>query len=156
SDPGITLIELLAWLSEQNLYRANRVTPELSRAFLRLVGVSQLPAGVAQTVVLLRNAGSAAITLPERTEVSDPLGAVMFETRDAGAVSCEALVGVWSGVGPLKDVTAENAQIFDPAKDPRLGSYPPFGGTPAPGAALYLGFDQPLGTPGQEVALHLW
>src|SRR5690242_21007445 len=59
SDPGITLIELIAWLSEQNLYRASRITPEMSRAFLRLVGVSLHPAGIAQTVILLRNAGVA-------------------------------------------------------------------------------------------------
>ncbi len=26
SDPGITLIELVAWLSEQNLYRTDRIT----------------------------------------------------------------------------------------------------------------------------------
>jgi hypothetical protein len=156
SDPGITLIELIAWLSEQNLYRANRITPEMSRAFLRLVGVSQLPAGIAQTVILLRNAGAAAVALPERTQVSDPLGAVMFETRDPVTVSPAVLVQVLSGAGTFQDVTADNAEILDPAKDPRLGSYPPFGDTPAPGAALYLGFDQPLGTPGQEVALHLW
>src|SRR5215469_2745381 len=154
ADPGITLIELIAWLSEQNLYRASRITPEMSRAFLRLVGVSQRPAGIAQTVILLRNAGAAAIALPERTQLSDPLGVVMFETRDPVTVSPAALVQVLSGAGTLQDVTAENAQIFDPAKDPHLGSYPPFGDTPAPGAALYLGFDQPLGTPGEEVSLH--
>jgi hypothetical protein len=156
SDPGITLIELIAWLSEQNLYRANRITPEMSRAFLRLVGVSLFPAGIAQTVILFRNAGAGAIGLPERTQVSDPLGAVMFETHDPVTVSPAVLVQVLSGADALLDVTAQNAQIFDPAKDPRLGSYQPFGDTPAPGAALYLGFDQPLGMPGQEVALHLW
>jgi len=43
SDPGITLIELIAWLSEQSLYRTDRITPEMSRAFLRLVGVTPSP-----------------------------------------------------------------------------------------------------------------
>jgi predicted phage baseplate assembly protein len=156
SDPGITLIELIAWLSEQNLYRASRITPEMSRAFLRLVGVSLHPAGIAQTVILLRNAGVAAIGLPERTQVSDPLGAVMFETRDPVTVSPAALVQVLTGGGTLRDVTAENAEIFDPSKDARIGTYPPFGEAPAPGAALYLGFDRPLGLPGENIALHLW
>jgi hypothetical protein len=156
SDPGITLIELIAWLSEQNLYRANRITPEMSRAFLRLIGVSPRPLGIARTVILLRNAGAAAIALPERTQVADPLGAVMFETRDPVTVSPAALVQVLAGSGTLHDVTAENAEIFDPAKDARIGTYPPFGEAPGPGAALYLGFDQPLGMPGEEIALHLW
>src|SRR5438105_7912485 len=155
SDPGIALIELIAWLSEQDLLRADRITREMSRAFLRLVGVSLHPAGIAQTVILPRNSGAAAIGLPERTQVSDPLGAIMFETRDPVTVSPAALVQVLTG-GSTRDVTAENAGIFDPAKDARIGTYPPFGDAPAPGAALYLGFDQPLGLPGDEIALHLW
>ena len=105
SDPGITLIELIAWLSEQNLYRANRITPEMSRAFLRLVGVSQLPAGIAQTVILLRNAGAAAVALPERTQVSDPLGVAkrMNPVRLSARVSsrtsvsgCHSPAPVWN------------------------------------------------------------
>jgi predicted phage baseplate assembly protein len=156
SDPGITLIELIAWLSEQNLHRANRITPEMSRAFLRLVEVSPRPAGLARTVILLRNAGASAIALPERIQVTNPLGAVMFETRDPVTVSPAALVQVLAGSGTLHDVTVENAEIFDPAKDARIGTYPPFGEAPGPGAALYLGFDQPLGMPGEEIALHLW
>ncbi|MBV9815021.1 MAG: putative baseplate assembly protein, partial [Alphaproteobacteria bacterium] len=103
SDPGITLIELVAWLSEQNLYRANRITPEMSRAFLRLVGVFQHPAGIAQTVILLRDAAAAPIALPERTQVSDPLGAVIFETRDPVTVSPAVLVQVLSGAVALQD-----------------------------------------------------
>jgi hypothetical protein len=37
SDPGITLIELFAYLSEMLIYRLNRVTPENVLAFLRLL-----------------------------------------------------------------------------------------------------------------------
>jgi len=37
SDPGITLIELFAYLTETLLYRVNRVTDENVRAFLRLL-----------------------------------------------------------------------------------------------------------------------
>src|SRR3974390_3526950 len=36
ADPGITLIELFAWLSEMLLYRINQVTNENRLAFLRL------------------------------------------------------------------------------------------------------------------------
>ncbi|MEJ6890790.1 hypothetical protein, partial [Bradyrhizobium diazoefficiens] len=34
SDPGITLVELVAWLVEQNLFRLDRVPDDEVRAFL--------------------------------------------------------------------------------------------------------------------------
>ena len=37
SDPGITLIELFAWLTEMQIYRLNRVTDDNTRTFLRLL-----------------------------------------------------------------------------------------------------------------------
>jgi len=38
-DPGITLIELFAWLTEMQVYRLNKVTDESYRTFLKLVGI---------------------------------------------------------------------------------------------------------------------
>lgn len=40
SDPGITLLELFAFLCEQTLYRVNRVPIENFEAFLKLLGIS--------------------------------------------------------------------------------------------------------------------
>lgn len=37
SDPGITLLELFAWLAEMLIYRANRVTEQHTRTFLKLL-----------------------------------------------------------------------------------------------------------------------
>ncbi|XPM55779.1 MAG: baseplate J/gp47 family protein [Leptolyngbya sp. IPPAS B-1204] len=37
SDPGITLIELFAYLTEMLLYRQNQITPELMGTFLKLI-----------------------------------------------------------------------------------------------------------------------
>ena len=39
SDPGITLLELFAWLSEMVIYRTNQVTEENYRKFLELIGI---------------------------------------------------------------------------------------------------------------------
>jgi predicted phage baseplate assembly protein len=50
-DPGITLIELFAWLAEMDIYRLDRTTDESRRAFLRLIGIEMRPAQVAETVV---------------------------------------------------------------------------------------------------------
>ncbi|MFZ6756250.1 hypothetical protein ACO0K9_03455 [Undibacterium sp. Ji50W] len=43
SDPGITLIELFASVSEQLIYRVNRVTTEHKKAFLKLLAPGQEP-----------------------------------------------------------------------------------------------------------------
>ena len=37
SDPGITLVEMLAWIAESLLYRANRIPVETYLNFLKLV-----------------------------------------------------------------------------------------------------------------------
>src|SRR5437870_5046768 len=43
SDPGITLIELFAWLAEMDIYRLNRIPDSHLRKFISLVGVRPAP-----------------------------------------------------------------------------------------------------------------
>jgi len=45
SDPGITLVELFAWLTEMLIYRVNRLPAENTRAFLRLLNGPQWTPG---------------------------------------------------------------------------------------------------------------
>lgn len=83
SDPGVTLVELFAFLTESLLYRANRV-PEVSKAkFLRLLGVPLAAVTPAQGMAVFSGArvDSAAPVLPAGTEVR--AGAVPFRTRGA-------------------------------------------------------------------------
>jgi hypothetical protein len=60
SDPGITLLELIAWLTEMLIYRADQVPAEHVRAFLRLLNGpawtpgADLDTDVADAVALLR------------------------------------------------------------------------------------------------------
>src|SRR6188472_3842550 len=55
SDPGVTLLELFAFLTEALGYRANQI-PERSRAkFLSLLQVPMAPAASATGIVELRN-----------------------------------------------------------------------------------------------------
>ena len=44
SDPGVTLIELFAWMTDQVVYRLNRVPDRNYVKFLELIGVSLYPA----------------------------------------------------------------------------------------------------------------
>lgn len=50
-DPGITLVELLAWLVEQDIYRVNRVPESHVRAFLALLGFGPAPPRPARVVL---------------------------------------------------------------------------------------------------------
>src|ERR687895_592650 len=43
-DPGRTMVELFAWLTETLLYRANLIPERQRLAFLRLLGVEMRPA----------------------------------------------------------------------------------------------------------------
>ena len=44
SDPGVTLIELFAWMTDQVVYRLNRVPDRHYVKFLELIGVTPVPA----------------------------------------------------------------------------------------------------------------
>src|SRR6266704_2311599 len=65
-DPGITLMELFAWLSEMMLFRLDRVTPQEIRAFLRWVGVFPRPPQPATALIALRGG-------PAGTALAGPL-----------------------------------------------------------------------------------
>ena len=46
SDPGITLIELFAWMTDMLVYRLNRVPDKVHVALLELLGIARLFDGV--------------------------------------------------------------------------------------------------------------
>ena len=146
-DPGITLIELLSWLVEQDFYRLDR-TPEANvRAFLRAIGIEQQLASVADSVVVVSNTGPD-IVLPSGLQLGDPTGAIVFQTVDALFVSPASLGVVLCGaIGALEDRTADNAAGIP---------FAPFGAAPQPDAALLLSLDaQPAATP-QSWSFYVW
>src|SRR2546421_5744398 len=51
SDPGVTLIETFAWMTDQVLYRLNRVPDRNYVKFLELIGVRLFPPTAARTAV---------------------------------------------------------------------------------------------------------
>ncbi len=55
SDPGVTILQLFAFMTESLLYRANQVPERNRRKFLRLLGVSLQPATPAQGIVTFSN-----------------------------------------------------------------------------------------------------
>lgn len=53
SDPGITLLEILAWVAEMDVFRADRVPERHRRKFLALAGIRPRPPAPASTVLRL-------------------------------------------------------------------------------------------------------
>ena len=86
SDPGITLIELFAWLTDQMLLRFNQVPRRNYITFLELLGIRLLPPAPAQTYITFYLSASLPdpYTIPAATEVAteqtDTEAAVVFST----------------------------------------------------------------------------
>ncbi|MCW2777661.1 MAG: hypothetical protein JWN17_1386, partial [Frankiales bacterium] len=74
SDPGVTLIELFAWMTEQVVYRLNRVPDRLHTTFLDLLGVTTFPATAARVpqTFWLSAPQPTAVVVPGGTQVSTP------------------------------------------------------------------------------------
>ncbi|MCG8423948.1 MAG: putative baseplate assembly protein [Proteobacteria bacterium] len=85
SDPGITLIELAAWMTELILYRLNRVPDKNYVAFLNLLGIKLKPPRAAQALLQFNLVeGAPKQRIPRGTQVATPQGTeeepVVFET----------------------------------------------------------------------------
>jgi len=101
-DPGITLVQLFAHLTDMLLYRANRI-PERNRLkFLSLLGVALQPAAPAQGLVVLANERGPLAPLPLEAGVALAAGKVPFMTRDGvNVLPVEALAFVKRPVDAL-------------------------------------------------------
>jgi len=143
SDPGITLVELFAWLTEMDLFRLDRISDEQLRGFLRLVGDAPRLATPAETTLLLSSATE--LDLPAGLQMGSESGTPLFQTAQAIDVSPAILADLRRADG--QSVWAANA---------RASGYLPFGDDPKPGDAFHLGFDRPLGSAGRRLNLWLW
>ena len=87
SDPGITLIELFAWLTDQMLMRFNKVPRRNYITFLELLGIKLQPPAPAQTNVsfYLTQPDTYPYLIPQGTEV----GTERTETEEAVIFSTE-------------------------------------------------------------------
>jgi len=78
-DPGVTLVELFAWLADTVLYRANLIPERQRLAFLSLVGRQLRPAVSASGMVALSTEGSTAVEVKKLSELDGP---PTFQTQD--------------------------------------------------------------------------
>lgn len=81
SDPGVTLIELFAFLTESLLYRANQIPERNRRAFLSLLGVPLQPASSARGIVTFSNATGPQHVVTLNADLEVRAGQVPFRTE---------------------------------------------------------------------------
>ncbi len=138
SDPGMTLLELYAWLSEMMLYQMNRVPDRNYIKFLQLLNLELRPAQPAKAYVTF--SGNRIETIGRGTQLlAQNLGGgapMIFETEHALTLVRAQLskVVVFDGRA-FSDVTAANNTLGVPFR--------PLGWVPQVGSALYLGFEPP-------------
>src|SRR2546423_11248884 len=74
SDPGITLIELFAFLGENLLFRFNQIPESTQLAFLRLLQIPLRPASPARSLLAMTTEEPAGAPLPVSSEVQAGCG----------------------------------------------------------------------------------
>lgn len=119
SDPGITLVELFAFLGENLLYRFNQIPDATRLAFLQLLQIPLRPATPAQALVELlpTAAGSTLVPLSSRLLA----GSVPFETLDEVVVWPLQARGVARTVQPPPDPASSQAGYAEASVDARGG-----------------------------------
>ena len=158
SDPGITLIELFAFLTESLLYRVNRVPDRNRVKFLEMLGVCLQPASSSRAELTFYLSVPLPITPEDSTTVVVPQGLevatrpteeeaeVIFTTDERLAVAAPHLVQLRRGVSGAKASGAERTGA-DLTRNylSRLGVeifYPFARPKPQQGDTFYLGFDE--------------
>lgn len=149
SDPGITLIELFAWMTDIVLYRLNRVPDKHFVKFMELIGLRLQEAEPARTSVTfwLSVPQAAQIAIPNGTQVATARtendAAIVFTTDGELAIRVPELTAVLTSVG---DDDKRSFNVYD-AESVREGyeTFAAFTSTPpANDDAFYLGFDNDL------------
>lgn len=143
-DPGITLLDLFAWFTEQAIYRTNRVPQRHLRKFLDLIGFSPTPPQPAYTVLAFRlTPGALSQTLPQGLILTtgqhgEQREQLSFQTLTDLTVTAVQMIAIQSFDGN---------RFIDETPTWREGlPVHPWGANPDAeiGSALYLGFDQAL------------
>ena len=148
SDPGITLIELFAWMTEMTIYRLNRVPDKLHVTLLELLGIQLDGPSAAATDLrfrLVEPPTEPLLIQGGETEVGTPRTAsdeaIVFQVHDDFTIPrARPAAYVLQRGGQVKDVG-----VADGVARPQGADQLPFGNPPPVGDALYLGFDEPIG-----------
>ena len=138
SDPGLTILELFAWLKEMQQYHLNHISHIGVLSCLLLLGITPLKAAAAKVIAVFSKTQppqespyTIAIGFPFAAE-----GGLVYETLSEVTIGDASIVSVWidSGNGP--------AELSERAHTQGL-LIEPFGPNESEDACLYIGFDKP-------------
>ncbi|MHB8891198.1 MAG: putative baseplate assembly protein [Candidatus Limnocylindrales bacterium] len=141
SDPGVTLIEVFAWMTDQVVYRLNRVPDRNYVKFLELIGVSLFPPTAARTQVTFWLAAPQpdTVTIGAGTQVAtlrtDTSEAIAFATTDDLPIIPCAL----GRMGSMID--GKTLRDHGESLEKSAGVFA-FSEVPQPGDALYVGLTE--------------
>jgi predicted phage baseplate assembly protein len=144
SDPGVTLIETFAWMTDQLIYRLNRVPDRNYVKFLELIGVTLFPPTAARTDVTFWLAGPQpdVVRIPAATQVAtvrtETDEAIVFATTEELPIIPAKLIELGSmakGKSAYRDLLPQ----VELGRDAFC-----FQEKPALGDALLIGLSQPV------------
>lgn len=148
SDPGITLIDLFAWLSELGFYSLNVIDDRHLLKYLALLGMKPRPASPARVELQLTPDTNNCVIVSKDASFKTALpgSTLVFESEDAVEILPITLEKVLSYFNyRYTDVTKFNDQAGT--------YYHAFGKSPEAGDALYLGLTIPDATDAPAVDL---
>jgi len=153
SDPGVTLIETFAWMTDQIVYRLNRVPDRLYVKFLELIDVQLFPPTPARTALTFWLAAP-----PEQTQripATTKAATIRTETEDAIVFSTvEDLDLKPCAMASVATQAAASEDRVDRTEGLQRGTgFPAFATIPKPGDALVIGLTD--GVPRCAIRLRL-
>lgn len=149
SDPGVTLIELFAWVADMLIYRINRIPDLHYIKFMELLGIQLKPPTPAQTEVTfyLSEAQLTDVSIPLGTEVSttqtETEPPILFTTAEQFEVRPPQLATVLTEKHANNQISMESWDVNSLLTDNDLG-IALFSQQPQTNDAFYFGFRNDL------------
>jgi predicted phage baseplate assembly protein len=156
SDPGVTLIELFAYMVDQLLYQVNRVPEKNYRTFLNMIGVQLAPPNAARAEVTFRLSAAQPnpLVIPRGSEIStvrtETQPARIFTTEEDLVIAPPRLQYVLTTTN-LQNFENVSSFALDPRNPKDIQVFAKE--EPRPDNAFYLGFDQSIASQTIVVAL---
>jgi predicted phage baseplate assembly protein len=144
SDPGITLVQVFAWLTEMILYRLNRVPDRSYLKFLKLIGIAPNPPKPATADLTFKLTTK---DLPEAKEIPQGTQVALADSPDGGPVIFETndnLYAVGAEIAAIQSYDGGRFQLRNESSRGDGNFFYAFGPQPQRNAAFYIGLDRVL------------
>jgi predicted phage baseplate assembly protein len=143
-DPGITLLELLAWVTEAELYSLARTRRDERIAYAALMGIDPAGTQPARGLIWLDRGDSTSPAATSRTSIVIPEDAPVHPVngRTPAFVPTRRILWIPGRIGRLESNLADGRTIDLTAINERGGPpFLPFGDSAGPDDTLTIGFD---------------